>query len=87
MSHEHDNHDHDDIDCTEAFDHLYAYLHGELGDATMRAKLEHHLGHCRSCYSRSQMEQALNERLKQEAGKDKTPASLQQRLRDLMKDF
>ena len=86
MNHESDKHDHEDIDCLEAFDHLYAYLNGELKDAETRAKVEHHLGHCRSCFSRSQMEQALSERIR-DSGKDKTPESLQKRVRVLMKDF
>ena len=75
-----------DSDCLEAFDHLYAYLSGELKDEATRAKMEHHLGHCKSCFSRAQMERQLNERIKQ-SGKDKTPESLQKRLRNLMDDF
>jgi anti-sigma factor (TIGR02949 family) len=86
MSHESDHHEHDDIDCLEAFEHLYTYLNGELDDATTRAKLEYHLGHCRTCYSRSQMEQALSERLKG-SGRAKTPESLQRRMKDLLEDF
>jgi anti-sigma factor (TIGR02949 family) len=75
-----------DTDCLEAFDHLYAYLNGELDDEATNARLEHHLGHCKSCFSRAQMERELNERLKK-SGKGRTPESLQNRLRDLMKDF
>ena len=86
MNHESDQHTHDDIDCLEAFNHLYAYLHGELDDATTRAKVEYHLAHCRNCYSRSQIEETLNERLK-DSGKEETPESLRNRLRDLLRDF
>lgn len=86
MSHEAGQHNHEDIDCLEAFEHLYTYLNGELDDAKTRAKLEHHLGHCRSCYSRAQMERELNQRLKN-TEQGKTPAALQKRLRDLLKDF
>jgi anti-sigma factor (TIGR02949 family) len=86
MSHESDHHEHEDIDCLEAFEHLYTYLNGELDDATARAKLEYHLEHCRVCYSRSQMEQALSERLKN-SGQGKTPESLQRRMKDLLRDF
>ena len=86
MSHESDQHAHDDIDCLEAFNHLYAYLNGELDDATTRAKVEYHLAHCRNCYSRSQMEQAMNERLKS-SGEEQTPESLHKRLDDLLRDF
>ena len=104
-----------DSDCLEAFDHLYAYLNGELhdrltlakiehhlghckscfsraqmerelNDENTLAKIEHHLGHCKSCFSRAQMERELNERIKK-SGKDKTPESLKNRLRDLMDDI
>jgi anti-sigma factor (TIGR02949 family) len=86
MTNESDKHDVIDSDCLEAFDHLYAYLNGELHDERSRAKIEHHLSHCKSCFSRAQMESELNERIKK-AGKSKTPDSLQQRLRNLIKDF
>lgn len=75
-----------DSDCLEAFDHLYAYLNGELKDSETLAKIEHHLGHCKSCFSRAQMERQLNERLKN-SGKQKAPESLQKRLRNLLDDF
>jgi anti-sigma factor (TIGR02949 family) len=86
MNHESDQHVHEDIDCLEAFEHLYTYLNGELDDATTRAKLEYHLGHCRTCYSRSQMEQALSKRL-EDSGRAKTPESLHRRMQDLLRDF
>jgi len=86
MTNESDHHEITDSDCLESFDHLYAYLNGELTDKLALAKIEHHLAHCRSCYSRAQMERQLNNRIKQ-TGKDKPPSSLQKRLRDLMKDF
>jgi anti-sigma factor (TIGR02949 family) len=75
-----------DSDCLEAFDHLYAYLNGELKDQKTLAKIEHHLGHCKSCFSRAQMERELNERIKN-SGKQKAPESLQKRLRNLLDDF
>ena len=73
----------DDSDCLEAMDHLYAYLNGELDNKETLTKVEHHLGHCKSCYSRAEMERMLNKRLK-DSSKDETPESLQKRLRDLM---
>ena len=75
-----------DSDCLEAFDHLYAYLNGELDNEEAIQKIEHHLAHCRSCFSRAQMERELNERMKK-TGKDKTPEGLQKRLRNLMNEF
>jgi anti-sigma factor (TIGR02949 family) len=75
-----------EIDCLEAFDHLYAYLNNEISDPTDLANIEHHLSHCKSCYSRAQMKRELNKRMK-DAGKDELPDSLQNRLRGLMDDL
>jgi anti-sigma factor (TIGR02949 family) len=86
MTNETDKHKVIDSDCLEAFDHLYAYLNGELKDSETLAKIEHHLGHCKSCFSRAQMERQLNERLKN-SGKQKAPESLQKRLRNFLDDF
>jgi len=75
-----------DSDCLEAFDHLYAYLNGELKDPKAVAMIEHHLDHCRSCFSRAQIERQINERLKQ-TGTREPPASVQNRLKKLIDDF
>ncbi|MBE0612869.1 MAG: anti-sigma factor [Burkholderiales bacterium] len=76
-----------DSDCLQAMDHLYAYLDGELGDHPETfAIVEHHLGHCKSCFSRAEMERVLNERLK-ESGKGDAPDSLKKRLRKLMNNL
>jgi anti-sigma factor (TIGR02949 family) len=76
-----------DSDCLEAMDHLYAYLSGELDDDPEKfAIVEHHLGHCRSCFTRAEMERVLNERLRH-SGKSETPEALKRRLRKLMDDF
>lgn len=84
----HDRHDHDieDIDCTEAIDRLYAYLDNEITDPETINKVEHHLKHCHSCFTRSQVEQALTGKMKQAENK-KTPESLQKRLKSLINDF
>jgi len=84
-----DKHDHDhveEIDCLEAIDNLYAYLDGELTDEKTLAEFRQHLQHCNSCYSRSQLEGLLSERIK-ESGQDKTPESLKNRLQGLMDDL
>ena len=85
MSHKSDKTGITDSDCLEAFDHLYAYLNGELTGEPL-AIIEHHLSHCRSCFSRMEMERELNSRI-QDSGKDKTPEALQQRLYKLLDDF
>jgi anti-sigma factor (TIGR02949 family) len=78
-------HAHDDIGCIEAIEALYAYLDGEL-DETSYEEFERHMAHCRSCYSRAQVERALSQRLKRE-NREKAPSELQSRLRKLMDDF
>lgn len=75
-----------DSDCLEAFDHLYAYINGELKDPKSLAMIEHHLGHCKSCFTRTQMEREINERMKK-TRKDKTPESLKSKLKDLLGDI
>jgi anti-sigma factor (TIGR02949 family) len=86
MTNKPDKPDNLDSDCLEAFDHLYAYLNGELKDPKAVHMIEHHLDHCRSCFSRAQIEREINERLKK-TGADKTPPSLQNRLKKLIDNF
>lgn len=76
----------EESDCLEAFDYLYSYLNGELNNQQSLDKLEHHLSHCKSCYSRAQMEKELNERMKKSA-QNTTPQSLRKRLHKLIDDL
>lgn len=75
-----DKQDIEEIECLEAIDSLYAYLDGELNDSETLAKFKQHLNHCNSCYTRSQLEGVINERIKASAIR-KTPESLQKRLK------
>lgn len=77
---------HADIGCLEAIEALYAYIDGELEDAEAVAGFEQHMQHCRSCFSRAEIEGLLTERLR---GTARTRASedLQARLRRLMKEL
>jgi anti-sigma factor (TIGR02949 family) len=86
MSQDKDTPQINDIGCIEAINGLYAYLDGEIDDPNAIAEIEHHLGHCRNCYSRIELEHALTVRLKQ-SGKDRAPEKLQNRLRDLIDKF
>jgi anti-sigma factor (TIGR02949 family) len=83
MSDEKDDSEIHEIDCLEAIGHLYAYLDGEISDETRRSQIKQHLDHCKSCYSRSQMEMAINNRL-QSMGKTDSPETLQERLRNVI---
>jgi anti-sigma factor (TIGR02949 family) len=75
--------DTDDIGCLEAIEALYAYLDGEIRDPAELRAIEHHLGHCRSCFSRMELERTLTAHARQ-AAVTKAPAALQQRLQDLL---
>lgn len=83
MSDEKDNTEDKEIDCLEAIGQLYAYLDGEISDKAQKSQMEHHLSHCKSCYSRSQMELAINTRLEHLDETD-TPDELQDRLRNII---
>lgn len=79
------HHDHE-IDCLEAFDHLYAYLNNEITNPVDLKNIEHHLSHCKSCYSRAQMEKQLNERLTKSADPE-LPENLKSRLDNLLNEL
>lgn len=83
MSTTNDHPDADDIGCLEALEAFYAYLDGELDDPESIADFEHHLSHCRSCFTRAEMEKALTARLRK-SGKSSAPEELRTRLRNLL---
>jgi anti-sigma factor (TIGR02949 family) len=77
---------HDDIGCLAAIEMFYAYLDGELDDPESIADFERHMEHCRSCFTRAEMEGLLNERLRKLA-RHRAPDRLKSRLHDLMDRF
>ena len=79
-------HNHDDIGCLEAIETLYAYLDGELGDEISIEQVEKHMAHCRSCYSRKDVERALTEHIRR-SQRETAPAALQTRLKKLMDEL
>ena len=83
MTSDKDYNEHEDIDCTEAIDKLYAYLDGELVSTEAINKLEYHMKHCHSCFTRSQLESRLTSRMK-EAAKKQPSETLQHRLRNII---
>lgn len=74
-----------DIGCLEAIERFHAYLDGELGTPEA-AEFEHHLAHCRSCFSRAEFEKLLTARLKLVAA-ERASEGLKARLRTLMDSF
>jgi len=75
-----------DIGCLHAIEAFYAYLDGELDDPDSIAEFEQHIDHCRSCFSRIEMEKALNQRIQMTAKND-SPEVLRDRVAKLMKKF
>ena len=80
-----ETHQHD-IGCLQAIEAFYAYLDGEIEDPKSIEEFEHHMRHCRSCYSRADVERLLTQRIA-ESARAKAPEMLQNRLRDLMHEF
>jgi anti-sigma factor (TIGR02949 family) len=78
--------DQQDIGCLKAIEAFYAYLDGELDDPQDVSMFEHHMSHCRSCYSRKEVEELLTSRMR-EAAKNQAPDALQIRLGKLMQEF
>lgn len=78
--------EHDDMGCLAALEVFYSYLDGELDDPRTVADFERHMEHCRSCFSRAEMEGRLNERLR-ELARCRAPDRLRDRLRNLMSKF
>jgi len=78
--------DHDDIGCLAAIEAFYAYLDDELNEPKSIADFEHHMAHCRSCFTRAELERLLNERLR-ELATHRAPDRLKSRLRDMMSRF
>ena len=78
--------DREDIGCLEAIEMFYAYLDREVDDPDAMAGFEHHLEHCRSCYSRAEFEGLITQRLKAIAA-ERASATLRRRMRILMDTF
>lgn len=87
MSHDHE--DHPDIGCLEAIEGLYALLDGEISDRNNTDQIEAHIAHCRSCFSRAQVEQIITDRIRSlhhsgDQRAQKAPEGLQRKLRDIL---
>ncbi len=74
-----------EISCEDVLKHLVDYLHGEVDEAKF-SEIEKHLDSCRSCFSRSEFEEVLKGRIKDDA-QETAPEVLQDRLKPLMDKF
>ena len=86
MSSGKEDHGHEDIGCLAAIEAFYAYLDGELSEPRAIEDFEHHMSHCRSCFSRAEVEKLLNRRMR-EADAAKAPDELKDRVRRLLDEF
>ncbi|MBC8338164.1 MAG: zf-HC2 domain-containing protein [Alphaproteobacteria bacterium] len=83
MSNKDDKTEAEEIDCIEAINGLYQYLDGEMDDAETKQRFEHHLAHCKTCYTRTEMEKLLTQRAR-DAGNKKASQALRERLQRVL---
>ena len=88
----HDHHDHPDIGCLEAIEGLYALLDGEIRSPETAKEIEAHVAHCKSCFSRAEVEKIITEKIRSlhQAGAgrgQKAPERLQRKLRDMLENL
>jgi mycothiol system anti-sigma-R factor len=75
----------DRFSCEDVLAELYQYLDHEVDEATGE-KIDHHLKHCRECFSRAEFEKLLRGRVA-DTGIEEVPDDVQQRIRSLLKRF
>lgn len=73
------------IGCNEALKHLLEYLDQEL-EGTKSREVKQHIDLCRSCFSRSEFEQRLKDRLRA-AGNESAGGEFEKRIKTLLKKF
>lgn len=74
-----------ELNCEDVLRQLLDYLDGEM-DSEGSAQIEHHLEHCRGCFSRAEFERRLKARIG-ETGTEEAPESLRARLKSLLNRF
>ncbi|MDH5772058.1 MAG: mycothiol system anti-sigma-R factor [Rhodospirillaceae bacterium] len=84
MKHDHEK-DGNALDCKEVVKKIFEYLDGELDEHT-HADIEHHMDHCRSCFSRAEFEAELKNKVKNNA-EEKAPDELKNRIDKLIGNF
>lgn len=73
------------MNCEDVLRQLYDYLDGEVDELT-EADIEHHVHHCRECFSRMEFEKRLKSKVK-ESSTMQTPDEVQSRLMEIMRKF
>lgn len=77
--------DRHELRCEEVLEHLFEYLDREI-DAETSSEIEHHLRHCRDCFSRSEFERRLKERIA-EIGSAEAPEQVRRRVLHMISRF
>lgn len=73
------------ISCEEVIEQLFAYLDGELNEASIAA-IHRHLAHCRDCFTRAEFEKKLRAKVAESATAE-APERLRRRIRGLLDEF
>ncbi len=73
------------LDCKDVVKKIFEYLDGELDEHT-HADIEHHMDHCRSCFSRAEFESELKKKVKENADEE-APEDLKNRINNLIGNF
>lgn len=73
------------MSCEDVLSKLYAYLDNEI-DAPTEADIDAHLHECRECFSRSEFEKRLKEKVASTV-EVATPGDTRSRLESLIKRF
>jgi anti-sigma factor (TIGR02949 family) len=71
--------------CEEALRRLADFLSGEL-TTDEHAEVEHHMERCRACFSRSEFERRLKEKLAA-TGREPPPRSMGDRIRKILGEY
>lgn len=74
-----------ELSCEDVLSKLYDYLDSEV-DGPTAEDINHHLHHCRECFSRAEFEEMLRNKVI-EAGESQAPEDVKARLASLIKRF
>lgn len=73
------------LSCEDVLSQLYDYLDSEI-DGPTEEDINHHLHHCRECFSRAEFEKMLRKKVS-ETGESQAPEDVKARLASLIKRF
>ena len=74
-----------EISCEEVISVMSDYIDQELEQALISG-IDHHLEHCRECFSRAEFEKLLRKRVS-DSVEESVPKEVEERIKTLMKQF